>query len=73
MGLPFQPLAVGVIVNVTVTEAPVVLVRIPPMFPLPEAAIPITATVLFLVQLKTVEGTLPDITIVAITAPEHIV
>ena len=51
MGVPGQPLAAGVMVNVTVTGAAVVLVNEPLIFPLPLAAIPVTATVLFLVQL----------------------
>ena len=51
IGAPGQPLAVGVMVKVTVTGALVVLVNEPLMFPLPLAGIPVTATVLFLVQL----------------------
>ena len=51
IGVPGQLLAVGVIVNVTVTAALVVLVKIPVIFPLPLAAIPVTVAVLFLVQL----------------------
>ena len=51
IGVPGQPLAVGVIVNVTVTAALVVLVSVPEIFPAPLAAIPVTATVLSLVQL----------------------
>ena len=47
---PGQPFAVGVIVNVTVTGALVVLVKEPDMLPEPEAAIPVTATALSLVQ-----------------------
>ncbi len=47
---PGQPLAVGVIVNVTVTGAFVVLVKVPLIFPLPLAAIPVTGPVLFLVH-----------------------
>ena len=50
VGVPVQPLALGVIVNVTVTGAAVVLVSVPLMFPLPLAAIPVTATVLSLVH-----------------------
>ena len=48
--VPAQPLAVGVIVNVTVTGAAVVLVSVPVISPLPLAAIPVAATVLSLVQ-----------------------
>ena len=47
---PTQPFAVGVMVKVTVTGAVVVLVSSPLMFPIPLAAIPVTATVLSLVQ-----------------------
>ena len=49
-GAPVQPLAVGVMVNVTVTAAVVVLVRAPVILPEPLAAIPVTEVVLFLVQ-----------------------
>lgn len=48
---PVQPLAVGVMVKVTVCCDVVVLVSVPLMFPEPLAAIPVTFTVLFLVQL----------------------
>ena len=51
IGTPVQPLAVGVIVNVTVTGALVVFVNVPLILPVPLAAIPVTATVLSLVQL----------------------
>jgi hypothetical protein len=51
MGAPGQPLAVGVIVNVTVIKAFVVFVNAPLISPLPLAAIPVTVAVLFLVQL----------------------
>ena len=47
---PTQPFAVGVIVKVTVTGNKVVLVSIPVMSPDPLAAMPVTATVLSLVQ-----------------------
>ena len=47
---PGQLFAVGVIVKVTVTGALVVFVKEPEMLPEPEAAIPVTATVLSLVQ-----------------------
>ena len=50
-GVPGQPLAVGVIVNVTVIGVLVVLVKVPPILPAPLAAIPVTVPVLFLVQL----------------------
>lgn len=48
---PGQLLAVGVIVNVTVNGALVVLVNEPLMLPAPLAAIPVTVAVLSLVQL----------------------
>ena len=47
---PGQPFAVGVIVKVTVIGALVVLVSEPDMLTEPEAAIPVTATALSLVQ-----------------------
>jgi hypothetical protein len=72
-GVPGQPFAVGVMVKVTITGALVVLVKLPLMFPLPLLAIPVTETVLSLVQLYVVEETLPVIAIVAIVAPEQIV
>lgn len=51
MGTPSQPLAVGVIVKVTVTGLVVVLVNTPLILPVPPVLIPETATPLFLVQL----------------------
>ena len=51
IGAPEQPFAVGVMVNVTVTAAVVVLTRAPVILPVPLAAIPVTVAVLFLVQL----------------------
>ena len=51
IGAPVQPLAVGVIVNVTVIGDAVVFVRIPAILPDPVAAIPVTEAVLSLVQL----------------------
>ena len=70
---PGQPLAVGVIVNVTVTGALVVLVNEPLILPAPLAAIPVTETVLSLVQLNVVPLTLPDNTIVVIALAEQMV
>ena len=72
IGVPPQALAVGVIVKVTVTGAVVVLVSVPDILPEPDAAIPVTATVLSLVQLYTVPATLPDNTIVWIAVPEQV-
>ena len=52
IGAPIQPLAVGVIVNVTVTGDAVVFVKAPVMLlPDPLVAIPVIVAVLFLVQL----------------------
>ena len=60
--------------KVTVTGPNVVLVREPLILPEPLAAIPVTATLLSLVQLYTVPGiALPDNTIVVIAVPEHII
>jgi len=71
--VPGQPLANGVIVNVTVTGADVVLVSVPMIFPVPLTAIPVTVTVLFLVQLKVVPPRVPLNTIGVIEVPEQIV
>ena len=70
---PAQPLAVGVIVNVTVTGANVVFVNVPLILPDPLAAIPVAATVLSLVQLYVVPLTAPVNTIVAIVLALHTV
>ena len=51
IGAPGQPLAVGVMVKVTVIGANVVFVNAPLILPDPLAAIPVTVAVLFLVQL----------------------
>ena len=51
IALPVHPLAEYVIVNVTVTGVVAVLVRVPEIFPEPEAAMPVTLVVLSLVQL----------------------
>ena len=73
IGAPGQPFAVGVIVNVTVTGALVVLVSEPLISPEPLAAIPVTVAVLFLVQLKVVPLTALLRAIAPIAEPEHIV
>src|SRR5258705_9487436 len=73
LAVPGQPLAVGIMVKVTVICALVVLVNEPLILPLPLAAIPVTVPVLFLVQLKLVPATGPDNTIVVIVAPEQMV
>lgn len=49
--VPLQPYITGVIVNVTVMGAPVVLVSAPLISPLPLAAMPVTVAALSLVQL----------------------
>jgi hypothetical protein len=73
IGVPEQPLAVGVIVKVTVTGAFVVLVNVPLMVPEPLAGIPVTATVLSLDQLNTVPLTLPVNESGVIDEPEQMV
>ena len=70
---PGQLLAVGVIVKVTVIGALVVLVKEPDMLPVPEAAMPVTATALFLVQAYVVPLTAPESTIVLIVDAEQMV
>jgi hypothetical protein len=62
-----------VIVKVTVIGALVVLVKEPEMLPVPEAAMPVTATALFLVQAYVVPLTAPESTIVLIEAAEQMV
>ena len=73
IGAPGQPLAVGVMVKVTVTGAKVVLVSVPLILPVPLAAMPVTAALLSLVQLYVVPATLPVRTIVVIGLAEHMV
>ena len=73
IGIPGHPLAVGVIVNVTVTGSVVTLVNEPLISPAPLAAIPVTDAVLSLVQLNTVPLTLPVIAIVDIAFAEQMV
>jgi hypothetical protein len=70
---PRQPLAVGMIVKVTVMGALVVFVKVPLIFPEPLPAIPVTVPVLSLVQLNVVPVILPVMTIVVIVAAEQIV
>ena len=70
--LPIQPLAVGMMVNVTDIAGPVGYVRVPLMAPLPLAAIPVTVPVLSLVQLNMVEATVLERVIGVIEVPEHI-
>jgi len=52
VGPAHPPAFKGVMVKVTTTGAAVVLVSVPLMLPVPLAAIPVTETVLSLVQLK---------------------
>ena len=73
IGVPGHPFAVGVIVNVTVTGAKVVLVSVPLILPVPLAAMPVTGTVLSLVQLNVVTAALLLNTIVVIGLAEQIV
>ena len=73
MGAPGQPLAVGVMVKVTRTGAKVVLVSVPLISPDPLAAMPVTVTVLSLVQLKVVPAVLPVSTIVVMGLAEQTV
>lgn len=72
-GVPVQPLADGVTVKVTTTGAPVVLVSVPLIEPVPLAAIPVTAVVLSLVQLNEVPVTVPVGLTVVIADSEQIV
>ena len=73
IGAPVQLFAVDVMVKVTVIGEAVALVRLPKILPLPLAAIPVTFTVLSLVQLKIVPLTLPDNIMSVILAPEQTV
>ena len=73
IGAPVQPLAVGVIVNVTVRGDVVVFVNTPLILPNPVAAIPVTKAALSLVQLYVVPAILPFNTTCAMVAPEQIV
>ena len=74
IGVPAQPLAVGVMVKVTVMGEVVVLVSVPLILPAPLAAILVTVPVLFLVQLYTTPDTvLPVMAMVVIGVAEHTV
>ena len=50
IGAPVQPLALGVMVNVTSTDAKVVLVNVPVIFPTPMEAMPVMVEVASRVQ-----------------------
>lgn len=68
IGVPSQPLAVGVTVIVEVTEVVPVLVAVnAPMFPVPDAGRPIE--VLLFVQLKVDPVTDPEKLIAVVEAP----
>jgi hypothetical protein len=67
-----QPLAVGVMVNVTVTAELPVLVKVPVILPVPLDAMPVTE-VLFLVQVYVVLLAVLLSPIGVIAAPEQIV
>ena len=71
-GVPLQPFAVGVKVKVTVTGDPVLLTRVPTIFPLPDAGIepPIVPT-LSLVQSNAVPPMVPLTRIACMLAPEQ--
>ena len=73
IGIPGHPFAIGVIVNDTVTGKLVRLVSIPLILPVPLAAMPVTVTILSLVQLKIVPATSPVRIIGRIGVPEQIV
>ena len=73
IGVPGQPLAVGVIVKVTVIAALVVFVKLPLIVPVPLAAMPVTVATLSRVQLNTVPATLPLGMIGVIAEPEQMV
>ena len=70
---PTHPFAVGVIVNVTVTGAVVVLVNDPLILPVPLTAMPVTVAVLFLVHAYVVPVTPLVNTIGVINVAEQIV
>ena len=71
---PAQPLAVGVIVNVTVTGALVKLVKATAgTLPEPLAPIPVTVALLSRTQLNTVPATAPENTICCVVEPVQIV
>jgi hypothetical protein len=72
IAVPGQPLAVGVIVKVTVIAALVALVNVPFILPAPLLAMPVTPG-LSRAQLNTVPATLPFSIIVVMFAAEQIV
>ena len=70
---PLHPLADGVILKVTTCGVLVVLVSEPEIVPVPLAGIPVTLTVLFLVQLNTVPATGPLRVMGVMAEPEQMV
>lgn len=68
---PVQPLAIGVMVKVTVTGALLVFVKLPLIVPEPLAGMPVTVATLSRVQLNTVPATLPLGMIGVIADPEQ--
>lgn len=69
---PVQPLALGVIVKVTMIGALVALINVPLIVPVPLAPmVPVTVATLSLVQLNTVPATGPPNTIGVIAEPEQ--
>ena len=73
IGAPVQPLALGVMVNVTSTDAKVVLINVPLIFPVPLEAIPVMVEVASRDQEYVVPLTLPLNDIGVMLAPEQIV
>ena len=73
IAVPLHPFAVGVMVNVTVTGEPVVLVKVPAISPEPVDAIPVTEPVLFLVQLYVAPPVVLLSAIAVMGIPEHTV
>jgi hypothetical protein len=73
IGAPGQPLAVGVMVKVTVMGAIVIFVKVPLIFPEPLAAIPVIAALLSLVQVYVAPEVVLESTMVVIVAAEQIV
>jgi hypothetical protein len=71
--VPEQPLPLELMVKVTVTGAPLVLISAPLIFPDPLAGIPVICAVLFLDQLNVVPATLLVIMMGVIADPEQLV
>ena len=71
--VPLQPLALGVMVKVTVWRMLDVLVKFPLISVVPLFAMPVIIPVLSLIQVNVVPATRLDKTMVEIAASEHIV